>query len=43
MIPEEWKKLPAMMESVDVMEFLGISRVKPLKAPARAAVSKDVR
>ena len=40
-IPEEWKRLPTMMESVDVMDFLGISRVTPLKVPA--AVSKDAR
>jgi hypothetical protein len=31
LIPEEWKSLPTMMESIDVMEFLGIARVQPLR------------
>jgi hypothetical protein len=30
LIPEEWKILPTMMESIDVMEFLGITRARPL-------------
>ncbi|KAG7364514.1 hypothetical protein IV203_037716 [Nitzschia inconspicua] len=33
MIPEEWKRVPSMMESIDVMDFLGITRVKPLVVP----------
>jgi hypothetical protein len=41
LIPDEWKKLPPMMESVDVMDFLGITRVKPLKASL--AVSQGPR
>jgi hypothetical protein len=30
LIPEEWKRIPSMMESIDVMEFLGITRARPL-------------
>lgn len=30
LIPQEWKSVPTMMESMDVMEFLGITRVRPL-------------
>jgi len=32
-IPEEWKNLPVVMKDIDVMDFLGIARVQPLKIP----------
>jgi hypothetical protein len=34
LIPEEWKSVPMMVESIDVMEFLGITRVRPLVVSA---------
>jgi hypothetical protein len=34
LIPEEWKSVPTMVESIDVMEFLGITRVRPLVVSA---------
>mmetsp|Transcript_18410 Transcript_18410/g.29673 ORF Transcript_18410/g.29673 Transcript_18410/m.29673 type:complete len:176 (+) Transcript_18410:135-662(+) len=37
LIPEDWKMAPAMMESFDVMEFLGITRAKPLTKPTSHA------
>lgn len=33
LIPEEWKDFPMTVKPTDVMDFLGISRVQPLKAP----------